>query len=315
MLIGNDARVGRDQDRRTARHHQRPAAGRPRRRTEEARFRPDIVVILDGSRKLRALPGAVQLLQEGPHGRGLRHLPGRRRTAAARRMPGRRRRGRRPGTRPAGDGARRSPRSDPTSCRPTGAPRLARSIAPIRDVSSADDGVGAPGLCPAAGCAEDGAAVRHPDREPLAGRRPVHAGSHRRVLRRAVRHRHQQGRAARADRGDDRLREVGAAADDRRLARRREPARRDDVRAHRLQGRQRVRRVRAAAAHRRHGHRPGPAPSRTGPGIAVGRAHPARAHPGRGRRQGHRGLSAPRRRAARAVRCRAWSSSSTSSRP
>ena len=32
----------------------------------EARFRPDIVVVFDGSRKLRTLPGAIQLLQEGP---------------------------------------------------------------------------------------------------------------------------------------------------------------------------------------------------------------------------------------------------------
>ncbi len=33
---------------------------------QKARFRPDIVVVFDGSRKLRTLPGAIQLLQEGP---------------------------------------------------------------------------------------------------------------------------------------------------------------------------------------------------------------------------------------------------------
>ena len=33
---------------------------------QQARFRPDIMVVFDGSRKLRTLPGAVQLLTDGP---------------------------------------------------------------------------------------------------------------------------------------------------------------------------------------------------------------------------------------------------------
>ena len=150
-----------------------------------------------------------------------------------------------------------------------------------------------PGLGPAARRARAGAAGRH---AAIAGRWRAGGRSTLAVIGESydgpVRHRHAERRAARADRGDHRVREVGAAADDRRLARGRQPARRDDVRARRLQGRQRVRRLRAAAAHRRHGHRPRPAPGRAGAGLAVGRADPARAHPGRGRRQGHRGLPA-----------------------
>ena len=66
MLIGNDAqsvatRIAELLAIISARQQAASDAG-PR----EARFRPDIVVIFDGSRKLRALPGAVQLLQEGP---------------------------------------------------------------------------------------------------------------------------------------------------------------------------------------------------------------------------------------------------------
>ena len=34
---------------------------------EPAQFTPDIMVVFDGSRKLRSLPGAIQILREGPH--------------------------------------------------------------------------------------------------------------------------------------------------------------------------------------------------------------------------------------------------------
>jgi S-DNA-T family DNA segregation ATPase FtsK/SpoIIIE len=65
MLIGNDAqsvatRIAELLAIISARHQAGDAGA------QEARFRPDVVVIFDGSRKLRALPGAVQLLQEGP---------------------------------------------------------------------------------------------------------------------------------------------------------------------------------------------------------------------------------------------------------
>ncbi len=66
-----------------------------------------------------------------------------------------------------------------------------------------------------------------------------------------------------------------------------------DVRPRRLQGRLGVQGLRAPAAHRRHGHRPGRPSGRAGPGVARRRAQAPRAHPGRGRRQGHRGLPGP----------------------
>ena len=66
MLIGNDAgsvatRIAELLAIIAARQQAARDAG-----PQEARFRPDIVVIFDGSRKLRALPGTVQVLQEGP---------------------------------------------------------------------------------------------------------------------------------------------------------------------------------------------------------------------------------------------------------
>jgi DNA segregation ATPase FtsK/SpoIIIE, S-DNA-T family len=66
MLIGNDAgsvatRIAELLAIIAARQQAARDAG-----PQEARFRPDIVVIFDGSRKLRALPGTIQVLQEGP---------------------------------------------------------------------------------------------------------------------------------------------------------------------------------------------------------------------------------------------------------
>jgi hypothetical protein len=305
--------VGRHQDRRAARHHRRRSSSASPGRRAGGPVPPDIVVVFDGSRKLRSLPGPSRSCARAP-GRRLRHLPGRGRAAAARRVPGRRRRrAGRPRVQqmrwPMPPSGRSAGPVTPGWCA-----RLARSIAPIRDVSDEDDSRRAARLGPAARRARPRAAGRQaiaPAGGPAAGPR----WRDRRVLRRAVRHRHAQGRAARADRRHHRVGQVRAAADDRRLARGRQPARRDDVRARRLQGRQRVRRLRPAAAHRRHGHRPRPASGRAGAGLAVGRADPARAHPGRGRRQGHRGLPAAGGHGARRPgRCPGWSSSSTSSR-
>jgi DNA segregation ATPase FtsK/SpoIIIE, S-DNA-T family len=66
MLIGNDAesvatRIAELLAVMSARQQAASDAG-----NRKARFRPDIVVVFDGSLKLRTLPGAVQLLQEGP---------------------------------------------------------------------------------------------------------------------------------------------------------------------------------------------------------------------------------------------------------
>jgi S-DNA-T family DNA segregation ATPase FtsK/SpoIIIE len=66
MLIGNDAesvatRIAELLAIISARQQAAREAG-----GQEARFRPDIIVVLDGSRKLRSLPGAVQLLRDGP---------------------------------------------------------------------------------------------------------------------------------------------------------------------------------------------------------------------------------------------------------
>ena len=109
----------------------------------------------------------------------------------------------------------------------------------------------------------------------MAAFRPDHRRGHRRRGRRAVRYRYQVRRPARADRGDHRRGQVRAAADADRVARGGEPAGLHDVRAHRLQGRQRVQGLREAPAHRRNGQRPRRAPDRTGAGIAIGRAEAA----------------------------------------
>ena len=70
MLIGNDAesvaaRIAELLAIVSARQQAAGEAGR-----QEVRFRPDIMVVFDGSRRLRSLPGVIQLLQEGP-GRGV----------------------------------------------------------------------------------------------------------------------------------------------------------------------------------------------------------------------------------------------------
>jgi S-DNA-T family DNA segregation ATPase FtsK/SpoIIIE len=140
MLIGNDAqsvatRIAELLAIISARQQAARDAG-PR----EARFRPDIVVILDGSRKLRALPGAVQLLQEGPPvgvyaiclDADEKLLPAECQAVVV----------------VEGDRVRVQqameetlPEIRPDFVPPDWCARIARSIAPIRDVSSADDGV------------------------------------------------------------------------------------------------------------------------------------------------------------------------------
>ena len=261
---------------------------------QEGQFQPDLVVVFDGSRKLRSLPGSIQLLREGPAvgvyavclDADERLLPAECQAVVV--------------VDPDGLRVQQMMAATVRQVRPDGVnpgwcTRLARAIAPIRDASDDDDAAGLPDSARLLDVLRLEPPTGRGDRGPVECRRPVHAGDDRRVLRRAVRDRHQEGRPARADRGHDRGGQVRAAAVAGRLARGRQPARRDDVRAGRLQGRQRVLRLRAPPAHGRHGHRPGPAPGRAGPGVPVGRADQARAHSGGGRRQGHRGLPDPAR--------------------
>jgi len=138
MLIGNDAesvatRIAELLAVISARQQAARDAG-PR----ESRFRPDIVVIFDGSRKLRALPGAVQVLQEGPQA-GVyavcldadeRLLPAECQAVVV--VDGSR-------VRVQQAMAATLHQVRPDLVQPDWCARLARSIAPVRDVSSADD--------------------------------------------------------------------------------------------------------------------------------------------------------------------------------
>ena len=109
----------------------------------QARFRTDIVVVLDGSRKLRSLPGVIQVLREGPPvgvfaiclDADERLLPAECQAVAV----------------VAPDGLRvqqmmaaaiSEVRPDHVS--PGWCARLARAMAPIRDVSDNDDAAGLP---------------------------------------------------------------------------------------------------------------------------------------------------------------------------
>jgi DNA segregation ATPase FtsK/SpoIIIE, S-DNA-T family len=138
MLIGNDAesvatRIAELLAIIGARQQAARDAG-PR----EARFRPDIVVVFDGSRKLRALPGAVQLLQEGPSvgvcavclDTDEQLLPAECQAIVV--VDGHR-------MRVQQAMAETVPAIRPDFVTPEWCARLARSLSPIRDVSSADD--------------------------------------------------------------------------------------------------------------------------------------------------------------------------------
>jgi len=96
---------------------------------------------------------------------------------------------------------------------PAWAERLARSLAPVRDIGDEDDGAGLPEACLLLDVLGVEPPGRRGHRGPLAGGRPVHPRGDRGMLRRAVRPRPAPGRAARADRGDHRHGQVRAAAD------------------------------------------------------------------------------------------------------
>ena len=229
-LVGNDAetvaaRIAEP------RHHRRPVQGPARVRAvhvvrcrrpdrgpwSSARFEDDIVVVFDGSRRLRSLPGAIQVLREGP-GSACTHLPGRGRAAAARRMPGRR-------PPPAPDGTLRVQQMMAETIRQARPEHVSPGWAPGWPGRSRRSGTSAttmtaPGCPTRPGCwtCSAGAAHGGGDHGPVEGRRPVHASGDRGVLRRAVRDRPAQGRAARAGRRHHRGRQVRAAADPDRVA-------------------------------------------------------------------------------------------------
>jgi DNA segregation ATPase FtsK/SpoIIIE, S-DNA-T family len=138
MLIGNDAesvatRIAELLAIISARQQAAKGAGQ-----RDVRFRPDIMVVFDGSRKLRALPGAVQLLQEGPQvgvyavclDSEERLLPAECQAVVV---------VERGGVSVRQAKAETLPQIRPDTVHADWCARLARSTAPIRDVSDADD--------------------------------------------------------------------------------------------------------------------------------------------------------------------------------
>jgi S-DNA-T family DNA segregation ATPase FtsK/SpoIIIE len=110
---------------------------------QEGQFQPDLVVVFDGSRKLRSLPGSIQLLREGPavgvHAVCLdadeRLLPAECQAVVV--------------VDPDGLRVQQMMAATIRQVRPDGVnpgwcTRLARSIAPIRDASDDDDAAGLP---------------------------------------------------------------------------------------------------------------------------------------------------------------------------
>jgi S-DNA-T family DNA segregation ATPase FtsK/SpoIIIE len=110
---------------------------------QEGRFQPDIVVVFDGSRKLRSLPGSIQVLRNGPEvgvyavclDADERLLPAECQAVVV----------------ADPDGLRVQQMMTPTvrrvrpdTVRPSWSMRLARSIAPIRDASDDDEAAGLP---------------------------------------------------------------------------------------------------------------------------------------------------------------------------
>ncbi|HEY2279625.1 MAG TPA: FtsK/SpoIIIE domain-containing protein, partial [Streptosporangiaceae bacterium] len=138
MLIGNDAesvatRIAELVALIGAREQAVTATG-----GQPGRFRPDILVVFDGARKLRMLPGAVQVLTDGPRfgiyaiclDSDEQLLPAECQAVVVVGPDG---------TRVSQAGAESLPRIRLDTVHPAWCTRLARSLAPIRDVSDADD--------------------------------------------------------------------------------------------------------------------------------------------------------------------------------
>ena len=138
VLVGNDAesvaaRIAELLAIVSARQQAAGEAGR-----QAVRFRPDIMVVFDGSRKLRSLPGAIQLLQDGPQvgvyavclDTNDRLLPAECQAVVVAEPDGLR------VQQAMTDTIRQV---SPDTARPSWCLPLARSIAPIRDASDSDE--------------------------------------------------------------------------------------------------------------------------------------------------------------------------------
>ena len=296
--IGTDAETlrppGRRADRADRRARRQPSAPREPR---AALAGPTSLVVLDGARRLRSLPGMVALLRDGPARRRLRRLPRRRRAAAARGVPAVRRARSRPGVRRCEQQrvTDASTTSAPTLCQPAGG-------------RAAGPGAGADPRRLRRRRRGRGAARRSRLLDVL-GPRAADAG---RASQAAG------GRAAAAPRPSSATRSTGRSrstcgATGRTGWSPAPPApaspsccRRSSPRSPWPTGPTRMTFVLVdykggaafkdcdrPAAHRRHGHRPRRPPRRARPGVARRRAAPPRAHARRRRRQGHRGLHRP----------------------
>ncbi len=264
-------------DRRALARPGRPPAGAAQHSSSgKLSLGPDIVVVFDGARRLRSLPGVVSLLKQGP-ALGIysicldtdeRLLPEEASAVVLQTHAG-------ADPAPAAGDRRRRDRARPARRAP-GCNRVARVLAPIRDISGGDDDSVLPSACRLTEVMAHRTAHR---RRSSRARWTLSPRSTEAVVGVSL-----DGpfaidlrarRAARPGRRHDRRRQVRAAADDRGVARGREPARRHDLRARRLQGRRGVQGLRRPAAHRRHGHRPRHAPRRARAGVARRRARRA----------------------------------------
>ena len=209
---------------------------------------PHILLVLDGARLLRRMPGVPQLLQEGPrHGifalcldEDDRLLPEECKAVVCwtPHSPTH--------VQLRGSGLESVGEVLADQVGPDWCDLLARSLAPVRDVSRDDAG----GALPTA--ARLLSLLDMPDPSGADIERTWRAGGSTTaapigiaadgVFTLDIRRDGPHG----AGRGHDRLRQVRAAADDHRLAGRRQPARRPQLRPHRLQGRQRLHGLRPA---------------------------------------------------------------------
>ncbi len=176
---------------------------------------PDVLVVLDGARRLRTLPGVVSLLRDGPAvgihllclDEDQRSLPEECASCStcARAWSSLRR-----------TGSEAVARIRPDLVEPAWGELVGRALAPVRDTTPSVESSGLPSsarLLEVLGLEDP---TDEPGRAPLGSRGP-HRRRDRRGLRRPVPPRPPQGRPARADRRYDGLRQVRAAADPRRV--------------------------------------------------------------------------------------------------
>ena len=192
--------------------------------TDRVRPTPDVVVVLDGARRLRALPAVVDLLRRGPAvgvhvvcvDREVRQLPEECRAVVACE------RGTVRISETASDG---TDGIVPDLVEAPWCETVARAVSALRDTTPQDEAAGIPGSARLLEQID----LDPPTPEAVAVRwrrgrtTDVVVGE---SVRRTLRPRPPQGRPARPGRRHHRLRQVGAAADPRRLAGGRQPPRR-----------------------------------------------------------------------------------------